>query len=97
MFEVTCARCQKKIESCVAQKCGHCELEPLCETCIRMDIHKCGENKMEPNEADNDLLLRMIAAIDDLQIARCGPIAEEQDAFEILIAVRNDVDVAYYA
>ena len=52
---------------------------------------------MEPNEADNDLLLRMIAAIDDLQIARCGPIAEEQDAFEILIAVRNDVDVAYYA
>lgn len=45
----------------------------------------------------DELVALLIVAIDDLQIARQYSIDNEENAFETLIAVRNDVETAYYA
>ena len=92
MYEVTCSRCQKKIDSNLTQKCGHCKLEPLCETFIPMDVHVCGEKE----KSKMNLVKQLIAAIDEFQAVRIAPPPQEQDAFAALIAIRDAVSSAYH-
>ncbi len=58
-----------------------------------MDVHACGEE----GKTKMDLVEKLIAAIDNLQAARYGPTPQEQDAFEELIIVRDEVSSVYYA
>jgi len=46
---------------------------------------------------EDDLVLQMINAIDDLQIARGGTAKAEEEAFEALLQLRNDISEVYVA
>ena len=96
MFKVICLKCQKKVESSLAQKYGHCELQPFCEACIDMQIHNCGGKTMD-EEYTQDYVARLLAAIDDLQVARGSTEKAEEEAFETLLQIRNDMASAHYA
>lgn len=44
-----------------------------------------------------DLVAQLICAVDNLQVARQSTVKDEEEAFEILLQIRNDITVAYYA
>lgn len=100
MFEVTCARCGRTTESNVAQKCAHCDIEPLCEACIPMDVHNC--MRIKPMDEDNteptSAAAALLNAIDDYYVAKNGGnVAEADNAFDALMEVYNDVKEVGYA
>lgn len=96
MFEVTCARCGRTTESNVAQKCAHCDLEPLCETCVAMDVHNCkGSIDDMPEDDDTETTsaaAALLNAIEEYYTAKDSGNASEADrAFDALMEVYNDV------
>lgn len=96
MSKVTCIKCQRLVEASLAQKCDHCEVEPFCETCIDMQAHSCKGKPMDENDTQ-DLLLALVNAVDDLQAVRGSNEKAEDEAFEVLLQLRNDVASAHYA
>lgn len=93
MFKVTCARCGRTTDSNLAQKCAHCGMEPLCETCFPMDVHNCIRiESMDDDTETTSATVALLNAIEEYHIAKSGENAvEANNAFDVLMEVFNDV------